>query len=382
MLPIQKSNRRNLQKKKAKFFTLKKNLREKASQPISELNVNNFKFYRKITPCLCYNVDGGLPLTDYLLNASSSSQPKSIMNAFNQFVNFTHVSHDRDLDCFSIFLEYTTINRFPIDLLIDRLTTLNDLEAYSLSENLKLQKDLANQAKSLTPFPNEASSLLFDPYQTPPPSDNDYREFKEKIASLCMKYKDKPYISIRSRRNNISNLMIITEFGVSTELASLLGYEKESFVQRILKRGFPRMYHDKQCLRDLNELLDGLNRKNLGEKIDIKYELISEKYGIIKANGKLEIFYFAKNNYLDFFTLQFFDLEERDKKIIEAMKKEEIKRSIKPLENESDANQKTVIVEDLPFRKESIKMLKNHYPTFRISRQKKTDIYRCNYKEI
>ena len=36
------------------------------------------------------------------------------------------------------------------------------------------------------------------------------------------------------------------------------------------------MYHDKQCLRDLNELLDGINRKNFGKK---SLETAERSYG-------------------------------------------------------------------------------------------------------
>lgn len=353
---------------------------------MTELNLDDFRFYRNLTPCLCYNVDGGLPITDYLLNATACSPPRSLMNEFNRFINFTHIIHDKDLAMFSIFLDYTTINRSPIDMLIHRLQTLNDLEAYKLSENLKLLTDLANKVKSQFPIPTtESPSLLFDPYQIPSQSDNEYRDFKGSVSSLCMKYKDKPYLAFRSRRNSISNLMVLVELGISAELADLLGYEKDKFIQRILKRGFPQIFGDKQSLRVINGLVEGINRYNLGEKADITFEFSSEKYGIIAAKAQLEIVFFLKNNYIEFFTLQYFEVGEMYKKKIEAIKREEkldsLTRERVDYKN-GKTQEKIVIVEDLPFRNESIIMLTNHYPKYQISEEKNTDIYRCNYKKI
>jgi hypothetical protein len=67
MQPIEKTHRRHLQKKKAKFFTLKEKFKEKYADSIRELDLNSFKFYRTISSCNYYNVDGGLPISDSFL---------------------------------------------------------------------------------------------------------------------------------------------------------------------------------------------------------------------------------------------------------------------------------------------------------------------------
>ncbi len=110
-----------------------------------------------------------------------------------------------------------------------------------------------------------------------------------------MKNKDKPYLIIQSKRNNLANVMVISNFMISEKLA-----DKEKFIHRLLKRGFPRMFGNKNKKKGINSLIDTFNRYNLGEKFDLKHEILCEKYGNIPTNGKLEIKYFEKNNFLEF----------------------------------------------------------------------------------
>lgn len=377
----EKNNRRALQKKKARFFNLKSVLKSKYTS-IIPLQVENFKFYKELTSYHCYNIDGGLPVTDFLIKNSKKAN-RSIISEFNIFKKIVSVTLDDELSIFSIGLDYTPCNRAPMELLLSRLQSMNNKEAYQLVQNLNIQNKLIQDFKSehASPSSKERSFLVFDPFQLPPSTDQDYKKHNIAIQKACEKYKDFPFLAYRSRKNNLTNQIALVELEISENFVGILGYEENTFIQRILKRGLPPLFNDKNDIQGLNEIVRGIIGYNLKKEIEIKYEIKSEKYGIFPAVSKKEYVYFMKGDFLEFFTIEYFIIDEIYKKRIEQEKNEEKSNdSISNLRSRNASS--SLIVEKLPFRDDSIRMLKTYYPEIKISEEKLTDIFRCGFKNI
>lgn len=381
-MQIEINNRRALQKKKARFFNLKSILKNKYSSIIS-LEVENFKFCKEITTYNCYNIDGGLPITDHLISTPKRAN-RSIISEFNSFKKIVSVVYDKDLSIFSIALDYSPCNRAPINLLISRLQSLNNKEAYQLAQNILTQDKLVEEFKIMHP-PTcciEKSLLFFDPFQIPSSTDQDYKKHNIAIQKACEKYKDFPFVAYRSRRNNVTNQIALVGMEINKTFVDILGYEENKFIHRILKRGFPPMFNDKNDIQGLNEILQSLIGFNLKKEVEVKYEIKSEKYGNFPAVSKKEYVSFMKESFLEFFTLEYFIIDEIYKIRIEEKKAQEKAAKESTCNLQSKTANSSLIVENLPFRNDSVQMLKTYYPEIEISEKKLADIFRCGFKNI
>ena len=355
---------------------------------VEDLRVRKRKFHKSIqkhstfTPlylyslyptALSYKLPGDLLIYDNIpMNANEEIH--GLLSIHNNFKKIMSVITDSAMDLIVAKLENIETEYISYEVLERKLKNIGNFDAYKLEETLKKYLNLFKNTQKLPTLAEFNEKNL--------KNDLEYKDFCMKNADNMKKYHDIPVITFRFKNKDNSQMLEIVEIGFNECMVNLLSENKSSFIQYLIKSGFPDCIHMQENYFKFIDLM--INQSFFKEHDKYSEELfcyvVGDDLPKIPSKLKFEMNSFSKKNYSECFLVDYFEIEQKSIEIIEKFKfdKNQAKAKMKNLPKK----QKVYLNDKSESWKESKNFLNNYYPDIIICKNFQKSSLRCMVKEL
>lgn len=287
-------------------------------------------------------------------------------------------SHDKEFGFITCNLLDNQMHRPPIKLLIDRLKSLGDLNAYNLSKTLDELLHFKNKEKKQFKKRKEIENIFEKP---------SYQDYLERIEKVLKQFVQKfPLIFWRDSNFEDQSEFQLIQMGFNHCLIESIGYDPQIFGLRLLKKGLPDLLwikHDYYKL--MNQLIKTMFLSNKDEGFP-EFFLKTETNYIATKHKDYYVDKFEEEGFVEISVIEILDINEKDAKLI----KPEVTDFVEKKDNtQSNSIEKYhnhhLLIDNDNFKQDSIKWIKKCYPhckfTF-LENDEEEKNRRCGFKKI
>lgn len=313
--------------------------------------------------------------SDIFITDSFQTENKyiDIFQSFNDFKKISNVFHEKDQKLIGCILVDRQMFVPPIQLLIQRLQTLGDKNAYDLSLTIGLIVKKMNGLKKIKKNIDLESIFRMESYE----------KFLNGNNELVHRFSENLPIMI-CRASNIDDISAqrVFQINFNYNFVYLIGDNIRGFLYKLMKKGLPNgICIDKDYFQTLNHIL--IHVFFPPENKEILQYIITTKNKNIKVNPTSYINQFEESNYKEIFAVEVYDINESDMKMIKWDKLEtEAKQRCNFLNKEENFN---LILEKNMSDVHTIEWFKAFYPNMNVTCLENVanqNEIRCGYKEI
>lgn len=333
----------------------------KTSQKIKrkKLCTRNIKFIinppKNLEMRFVYRMPGDVYIQDHFSIGNNLVSIFKDLRIFKKVISVFHDTNKKIVGCYMID-NYKYVP--PIQLLIHRLQSLGESDAYNLSKTIEQIVELKNILKRKK---ISKKFMIDEIYERP-----SYKEFLNKNEELINKYNEE-YPIIIWHRSNFDDLTITRAFnaGLNYKILMIIGEDINNFAYKLMKKGIPEcLYVERDYLPTLNHILNSIfYAKNNEDNFDYFFKTKNSK---LRAQRMAIANKFEEDNFTEVFLIEIFKIEENDFKFKNEslLRKNEEATIDSFLKIHKDLN---IILENDSMKEGNIKMIQNYYPDIKIT---------------
>ena len=211
------------------------------------------KIIRKIPyflqPIRNYKILGDFIIQDSIFQEETTFKSNCMIAHMNDYKKITKISLDDSLNLLTLHLSsYTNATHPAIGLLIDRLSSLSNVQAKTLSSMIfQIYQMFSNTPASASiKNPSSLSNIKVN-------VENLLETFKNNMFKLLNP--NKHFLVINAGFNHQINTMEIKEIVINMNLLQVLGYKPHEFIEQCLKIGFPGIMAFENYFSSLSEII-------------------------------------------------------------------------------------------------------------------------------
>lgn len=318
-----------------------------------------------------YRMPGDVYIQDHFPVGNILVSVLKDLKIFKKVINVFHDTNKKIVGCEMIDnYKYAP----PIQLLIHRLKSLGELNAYNLSQTIEQIVEFKNILKKKR---ISKKFKIDEIYERP-----SYKEFLKKNEELMNKYNEE-YPIIVWHRSNFDDRTITRAFhaGLNYKILNIMGEEINNFAYKLMKKGMPEcLYVERDYLPTLNHILNSIfYGKNNEDNFDYFFKTKNSKF---KAQRMAITNKFEEDNFTEVFLIEIFKIENEDFKLSDEslIHKHEEPTIDNFLKIHKDLN---IILENDSMKEGNIRMIQNYYPDIKITvldRFEQEKGMRCGFK--
>lgn len=185
---------------------------------------------RLLNPFLTHRLEGDLFLFE--MQDLEKENCKGLIGNFNSCKRVLTSVYDKSLGTVNFQVESFESVITPVELVMERLDSLNDSKAHELAETVKYYGMTLDFLKrmSLKEEPQARNHSL-------------YKDYKAKNKGVFRKHRDSCILSTRTRFFEAKNQFEVSELGFNERFVETQGVSPGEFIQRTMKKGFPDVIH-------------------------------------------------------------------------------------------------------------------------------------------
>lgn len=321
----------------------------------------------------CYKI-GDVHIYDKLPDNNFTSLMTGLQN-IKKVVSFTN---DQEYGFITCNMLDNQINHPPVKLLIERLKTLGDIDAYYLSESLNKILHIKNAEKKEIKRRKDIENIF---------ERQSYKDYLERTENFLKQFALK-YPLIMWRNSNFENQIEFELFqmGFNHILIESLGYEPQVFGMRLLKKGLPDLlWIKKEYFKIMNQLVKSIFLYNRDEGFP-EFFLKTETNYIATKHRDYFINKFEEEGFAEISAIEVLDINEKDSKLIKTDINNLTEKIYRPQLNQIEKYQNHhLLLENDNFKQETIQWIKKCYPkckfTF-LQNDEEEKNRRCGFKQI
>jgi len=251
---------------------------------------------------------GDIPIIDDLKDLLSlEGKELFIAESLNEYKKVINVSFNKELNIISAMVESVDSEFAPLPLIIDRLKSLNDKDAYELAQTVEKYSKIV---KNCTP-PFEIS-------ESPPLKNQMYLDFCGKIKDFYQSNSEIPMLALKCQFKKRSRALEITQLDFNKSLTMLLENSVEDFSLKAFESCIPKfMVMDMNYYEFFNILLHNCTVSKVQNSPDFPMSLIviMKNQRHIKMRVKVDMDYFISPIYSEIFISFRFIYDKPDQQI-------------------------------------------------------------------
>ena len=319
-----------------------------------------------------YKLPGELYLSDKFPN---NDRIKGFMSNHNYFKRLISLNNDHHMQLINCRLIDYQCFQPPIAMLIQRLQTIGNMDAYNLSLTLGLIHSVLTNFQKLRKPINIDLLTQTEAYQN-------FLCQNEKLVNKQSKY---PHVVWKSSNQEDVNCLKTFEIAFNYKFINLMGFNNEDFIQNLLKNGLPECFSIEGSFFKIFNWI--LNLSFLNRQIQENFQYtIKTNWKDLKVKNIEIVNKFENEDYFEIFIVQSFEINQEDSKMLTTRISKNASINASYEVNRIDkTKQYNLIVESDYFREDIKKWLKYYYPDFNIIKLKKFDEdqeLRCKYVDI
>lgn len=300
-----------------------------------------------------------------------------LLNKLNSFKKIMNVYHDQEnklIGCH--FIDCDTYSP-PLELLVYRLQTLGNAQAYILSTTIE---KILNKIRGLKHLKRNSSyQKLFEK--------DSYQSFLKKSQELISKFTHK-YPIIMCRGSNFENLLAHSVFQMSFNynFLSIIGEEINYFPLKLLKKGLPDcLWLERNYFEALNEILDHLFFPSQKE-VALQYLIRNNEGKELKSVPRSHIITFEEDLFTEICLLEVYEIDKKDQILIKSDSDKNKSNLQKETSNFDKFDSLNLILDKNRLQESSLKWINNYYPKFNITFIEELELekkkMRCGFKDF
>lgn len=323
-----------------------------------------------------YRLDGDVFINDSWIRTFKESEC-GLLASHNNFKKILSITHDLTHDLIITKNESYGHSFQPIELLIDRLMSIGDQEAYNLTENLKKYIVIFENYRKIRKKLSHSKALC----------SYDKKEFKDyllKNENLIKKFNNLPSIFWRSKVETEFLHFETFELSFNKNFLNLLNCETNKFIKNAMKHGYPDcLVFEGNYLKLFNKILEVTFLDKNNGKCDLNY-IIKSEFKEFNCQTDFEINVFCDENIIELFIAQSFEVKIEKFNFAEKKIKNKKKNDKKFFNNFHDGAN-LIILEESHYRENDIKFLQKFYSNIQVSDERdirNLDTLRCSYRNL
>lgn len=318
----------------------------------------------------------------YICDHIPKNEIKSVMGAIRDFKKVVSFFYDKENNLIICNLLDNLEGTPPIKLLVHRLQTLGDNNAYDLSKTLDEVLHITSKEKKIIKKREEVENIF---------EKKSYIDYLEKTEQLISKFThDFPIVFWRDSNFENQHDFQLIQIGFNDKLIEILGDDDpQIFGMKLLKKGLPDLiWIKKEYFEMMNSIMRGIFFPESEKRVEMPEFFIKTEQNFIKTKSNYHGNIFEDNDYVELSVVEVLHIDEYNLKLLkpyssnfeEEKKDDELHlNSIKNLEN------RNLFIDDNIFKLDTEKWIKNCYPNFKITFLQDGETkkkLRCGFKKI
>lgn len=316
----------------------------------------------------------------YICDHIPKNDIKSLMGGIKDIKKVVSFFYDKEYNLIICNLLDNLEGFPPIKLLIHRLQSLGDSNAYNLSRTLNDILHITTQERKITKKRDNMEDIR---------ERKSYNDYLGRTENLINKFThDFPIIFWRDSNFDDQYDFQLIQIGFNTKLMRLLGEEDpEKFGMKLLRKGIPDiLWIKKEYFEMINYIMRSIFFP-MNEKEDTPQFFIKTEKNLIMTKSNYHGNMFDEDSYVELSVVEVLQMDEKclqsleldSKKLVTEKKDEILLSNIKNFEN------RNLLINENNFRLDTEKWIKDCYPNFKITvlpNEQSDKKMRCGYKNV
>ena len=319
-----------------------------------------------------YKLPGDIYIEDHV---PESKKFLGLLSKLNNFKKIISVYHDKEQKLIGCHLIDCETYSPPLGLLVHRLQTLGNTQAYKLSLTIENIIKKLNGLKHLKKNPSFENLL----------EKESYKYFLKKSHDLISEFTQK-YPIIMCRGSNLQDLLSQPVFQISFNynFLSIIGEEVKNFPLKLLKKGLPDcLWLENNYFENLNEILHHIFFPSQKETV-LQYLIRNNDGKEVKSVPKSYVIKFEEDFYTEVCVVEVYEIEKDSQNLIKPDQNLNcFQKEISIFDKFDNLN---LILDINSLQESSIKWINTYYPKFTIYFNEKLESdkksIRCGVKQI
>ena len=315
-----------------------------------------------------YRIPGDMHIAEH----NSSLHSYNMMKDVNEVKKIVSIFNEKDANLIGCNLVNTLEYSPPLGLLIHRLQSLGDTNAYELSKTVESVSNIISSLKT-NMKPRKNIDILSRP---------SFQAFMKKNLETTKELSEK-YPLMVYQHNNFEEFFDhrLTQLSYSYKLINMLGHDIDGFILKLKNHRLPEcVWMDGEFFNIMDQILKSIFFP--GCKLNTPTFRIKKNGSFFRPQQKYIINRFEEDDYMYSFYIHIICLEENelDSLKIGNRKKKENGVSLSVSEVKQNIS---LMIEENCFKKDTLKWVTNSYPNLNIIvRETEDQAIRCGYKEL